>query len=76
MKLRTEVVSAYGRKMVTLGHSIGPYSAREYDALAAHALMQAIDEAFSEWETYGAPTQRSIEHRADELMREWTGEVG
>jgi hypothetical protein len=61
MKLRTTIEKVQADGYEALRHDL------EHDALAAHALLQAIDE----WTM--AP---AIKRRADELMREWTGEVG
>lgn len=59
-----------------VGFSMPSRSAVEHDALAAHALLQALEE-WGEKE-YGEAVDklcvRWIRLRADELMREWTNQ--
>jgi hypothetical protein len=71
MNLRTEVLEIGGQMRIATfygcGDSGSPREAINHDALAAHALLQAVDE----WTMASA-----VKRRADQLMREWTGEAG
>lgn len=64
MKLRTEMVH-FGELAVSVGDQLDA----QHDALAAHALLQAMEEL--------QPNILcdAIQQRADELMREWIGDV-
>lgn len=76
MKLRTELKNKVAGGVVAMGVDGSDVS---HDLLAAHALLQAMreagdgsaDVAFYSDEDY----QNWVYDRADELMREWTGEV-
>lgn len=96
MKLRTELLEIGGQmRLATFygcGDSGSPREAISHDAMAAHALLQAIDTVRGYYPESVFPengesldcksasmarhTCDNIKKRADELMREWTGEVG
>lgn len=69
MKLRTELLEIGGQMRIATfygcGDSGSPREAISHDALAAHALLQAMEEL--------QPNILcdAIQQRADELMREW-----
>ena len=69
MKLRTEIVDGV---CCISPSSVDGFDELRHDALAAHALLQAMGFAYNT----DPDTVCWIEQRADELMREWTGEVG
>lgn len=79
MKLRTELLmnNGYGKATVLVPeHYDAPMNVllplMEHDAMAAHALMQAMDEFDHEgWSDSANPIEWARE-RADEILREWT----
>lgn len=76
MKLRTEMVRVDGEMRLTLGKSPGRYSAREHDAMAAHAYKQAEREANALFDS-GTRWYRArawINTRAAEILAGWMGE--
>jgi hypothetical protein len=70
MKLRTEILN--GR----MAFPRGWLDHMKHDALAAHALLQAMEDAKDRWFVTQKDHTDWIKKKADELMREWTGEVG
>ena len=72
MKLRTDLIAnvMLGNKGVPAGTD----GDVEHDALAAHALMQAIEVAEARWFVTQKDHTDWIKKKADELMREWTNQ--
>lgn len=66
MKLRTELVDGV---CCISPSSVDGFDELRHDALAAHALLQAMDEYRDGGECWDFLW---IQLRADELMREWT----
>lgn len=74
MKLRTEILwPADHRAYVYYGDN-REISRVEHDAMAAHALLQAMDEAQKDWDAYGEPAPDTIKQRAAEILAGWLGE--
>ena len=72
MKLRTDLIAN-----VMLGNKVFPTGTDEdieHDALAAHALLQAIEDAEDRWFVTQKDHTYWIKKKADELMREWTNQ--
>lgn len=57
-----------------VGFSMPSRSAVEHDALAAHALLQAIDDAEDGWFLTQKEHTDWIKKKADKLMRKWTNQ--
>ena len=80
MKLRTELLRCPAGVNLTAGYSEGKYSAREHDALAAHAYQIELSRMREAADTTPRTHERqlvlnlldALDRRADELMREWT----
>lgn len=72
MKLRTEIRIYAGGEHYA-GVKRGDNSnAINHDALAAHALLHAMEENDMDGWDYNANVVAIVRERADELMREWT----
>ena len=57
------------------GHAFcGSMDDLEHDAMAAHALLQAMDEAQKDWDAYAEPAPDTIKQRAAEILAGWLGE--
>lgn len=77
MKLRTEMLRGPCGMTITAGYSEGKYSAREHDAMAAHAYNQAIAEWWDRPPEADSCTDAAvmwIEQRAAEILAGWMGE--
>lgn len=75
MKLKTELIEGrhFGKPKDYVHYKA--VTDVEHDALAAHALMQAMEEKAAEYSLAALALMIGpIKKRADELMREWTGQ--
>ena len=76
MKLRTEMLELGGEMrlatFVGCGDNRDPATAKEHDAMAAHALLQAI-EAWGKHPGYQGG-ESWVKHRAAEILAGWLGE--
>lgn len=72
MKLLTEISGGriVGPSIVTTG-----ITARDHDALYAHALVQAISEQDTDLGRLDPRPILRVQIRADELMREWAAQL-
>ena len=67
----------HGKGMVTRESNVNfrqNVEAMQHDAAAAHALMQAIEDAEDRWFVTQKDHTDWIKKKADELMREWTNQ--
>ena len=74
MKLRTELLHTWhlGKPKDYVHYKV--VTDVEHDALAAHALLQAIDDADDRWFVTQKDHTDWIKKKADKLMREWTNQ--
>lgn len=77
MKLRTEIVD--GTVQDQSDDRATQWRNLEHDAMAAHALLQAMDEVgevVNDYYVFPSNGITRVRERADEILKEWTGEVG
>ena len=76
MKLRTHLSDSTGKVIPASGWTTKSLSDDlNHDAMAAHALMQAMEEKAAEYSLSALALMIGpIKKRADELMREWTNQ--
>lgn len=69
MKLRTEMLELGGRwRAAAFEDTRDPVPAREHDAMAAHALLQAMEIVLTD------PAYCALSRKAAEILAGWMGE--